>query len=73
MQLATPTFNKDVIDITNFIDWIIDIENSKQSSNECGENIIHIPEDLLGINSQNTLMSLVEITYSLFFIKYEQL
>lgn len=65
MRLAAPGPNEDVNDVKEFADWMLDIGNGKQESNEYGESIVHVPENLLVTNSQNPLLSLVELTYLL--------
>ncbi|XP_004501122.1 uncharacterized protein, partial [Cicer arietinum] len=65
MRLTSAEPNAYTNDIKDFADWMLDIGNGKHDSNELGESIINIPEDLLVTNSQNPLLSLFELTYPL--------
>lgn len=65
MRLTAPGPNEDVNDVKEIADWMLDIGNDKQESNEYGESSLHVPENLLVTDSQNPLLSLVELTYPL--------
>jgi len=47
MRLAALGPNEDVNDVKEFANWMLDIGNGKQESNEYGESTVHVPEDLL--------------------------
>ncbi|XP_058729905.1 uncharacterized protein LOC131601957 [Vicia villosa] len=63
MRLAAPNSNIESKEVKEFSDWMLDIGNGKQASNESGESTLHIPEDLLVTDSHNPLLCLVELTY----------
>lgn len=63
MKLRHASSNKDATDIKQFAVWMLEIGDGQESSNELGESIIDIPQDLLITDTENPLLSLVHETY----------
>lgn len=63
MRLGRATTSEEATDIKVFADWILSIGNGQEESNEVGESQREIPHDLLILDSDNPLHSLVDFTY----------
>lgn len=63
MRLTTIASNEDAEEIEQFANWMLEIGDGKHKSNELGETIIDIPEDLLIKDGENPILSLVDVTY----------
>jgi len=63
MRLKSVVSNDSVIDIQEFVDWILKIGDANMNLNENGEANISIPTDLLIQESETPLLSLVKFVY----------
>ncbi|XP_027938803.1 ATP-dependent DNA helicase RRM3-like [Vigna unguiculata] len=68
MRLSTTTINQIANDIKEFADWILKIGDGQIDVNENGEYMVEIPEELLIINTDVPLLSLVEFVYPQFVV-----
>ena len=68
MRLSTTTNNQTTNDIKEFADWILKIGDGQMDVNENGECMVEIPEELLIINTDLPLLSLVEFVYPQFVV-----
>ncbi|XP_027905618.1 ATP-dependent DNA helicase PIF1-like [Vigna unguiculata] len=68
MRLSTTTNNQTTNDIKEFADWILKIGDGQMDANENGECMVEIPEELLIINTDLPLLSLVEFVYPQFVV-----
>jgi len=68
MRLSTTTNNQTANDIKEFADWILKIGDEKMDVNENGECVVEIPKELLIINTDLPLLSLVEFVYPQFVV-----
>ena len=64
MRLTTAKSNQIANEIKNFVDWILQLGNGDIDSNEKGEGDIEIPTDLLVLDNDKPLVSLVDFVYS---------
>jgi len=64
MRLTTAKTNQTTNKIRNFVDWILQISNGDMDSYDKGEGDIEIPTDLLVLDNDKPLLSLVDFVYS---------
>ena len=63
MRLKSVVSNESAIDIREFADWILKIEDVNMNLNQSGEANISIPTNLLIQESETPLLSLVKFVY----------
>ncbi|XP_057458029.1 uncharacterized protein LOC130748801 [Lotus japonicus] len=63
MRLTSSQSLDENMEITKFADWLLDIGDGKLNPNGDGESIIQIPDDLLILDSDNPIQSLIDFSY----------
>ncbi|XP_057455304.1 uncharacterized protein LOC130746629 isoform X2 [Lotus japonicus] len=63
MRLTTSQSAHENLEIKKFADWLLDIGDGKLNRSSDGESTIEIPKDLLILESENPIQSLIDFSY----------